>query len=573
MNLKCRVWWPRQLLSSEPDKSLILFGWFVRSSFSSLDVVVANAVPVHRTLCSFSVSDLQRSLHSVNGEISMLLQDHAIYTTLGYCRPGSDYEMLNGRLTSVLMEEVATTKATDCSFASPPNSQKIHEDANCIKSHETWWCGCQKLDGFLKSYKESSITSGNWIQFTSSPINISKEVSWIPKLHHIHFEGQLLSCCDAHVIIYEQPNFGAHHFSSTSWNYSEQQQSTLKRPKWVDELLRRQQLSDLDMVFLALNSADAAKMIFNGYQVLPSTYKQLIWSSVAIFVASISTLLYFILQFCHKCLSYGSQRLIYKALAMRVCHTWKNVHIRCCQLVYWPIFLQSSCSRGRKWNPLRQRLDSYDYTVEQHVMGSLLFTPVLLMLPTTSVFYIFFTIMKTTMSCICILVEVAISILHATPYTEIFLWMARPQRFPSGVWFKILSAQSMEPPTSPEHVFVGDGHSPSDSVTVMPIQQSSEVSGIVVSILQSNFANIEQIILPYYRKVFQGVSLSSGASWAYGIFSGKSVPSALHTRLPPPMPWIHMRYDHYWWLCHDLVLACGLGNSQGLFESSTRPTY
>ncbi|XP_068663603.1 uncharacterized protein [Aristolochia californica] len=541
-----------------------------------------------------------------------------------------------------------------------------------------------------------------------------------------------------YVIIYEQPNFGAHHFSSTSWNYSEQQQSTLKRPKWVDELLRRQQLSDLDMVFLALNSADAAKMIFNGYQVLPSTYKQLIWSSVAIFVASISTLLYFILQFCHKCLSYGSQRLIYKALAMRVCHTWKNVHIRCCQLVYWPIFLQSSCSRsessvehahhaairkhamwssiavdillgnvvgvtlyiyteaiyncilhltceitnsilrsgcawlmgvpagfklnnelatvlgmislnviqiwstiwffmsfllpyfikgvaisgimlgatvpaallidvlkfvtlhlsalhwfisllyslqiqaltslwrlfrGRKWNPLRQRLDSYDYTVEQHVMGSLLFTPVLLMLPTTSVFYIFFTIMKTTMSCICILVEVAISILHATPYTEIFLWMARPQRFPSGVWFKILSAQSMEPPTSPEHVFVGDGHSPSDSVTVMPIQQSSEVSGIVVSILQSNFANIEQIILPYYRKVFQGVSLSSGASWAYGIFSGKSVPSALHTRLPPPMPWIHMRYDHYWWLCHDLVLACGLGNSQGLFESSTRPTY
>jgi hypothetical protein len=39
----------------------------------------------------------------------------------------------------------------------------------------------------------------------------------------------------------------------------------------------------------------------------------------------------------------------------------------------------SAVDRGREWNPLRQRLDSFDYTVRQHIVGSLLFTPLLLL--------------------------------------------------------------------------------------------------------------------------------------------------------------------------------------------------
>lgn len=88
-------------------------------------------------------------------------------------------------------------------------------------------------------------------------------------------------------------------------------------------------------------------------------------------------------------------------------------------------------------NPLRQRLDSYGYTVKQHVVGSLLFTPLLLLLPTTSVFYIFFTITSTTINSISMLIEFTISVIHATPYAEIVIWLFRRQRFPSGVWFEI----------------------------------------------------------------------------------------------------------------------------------------
>lgn len=97
---------------------------------------------------------------------------------------------------------------------------------------------------------------------------------------------------------------------------------------------------------------------------------------------------------------------------------------------------------GQKHNPLRQRLDSYDYTVEQHVVGSLLFTPLLLLIPTTSVFYIFFTSLITTIIFLTIIFEISISLLHATPYAEIWVWIMIRRRFPSGIWFEVLDCDN-----------------------------------------------------------------------------------------------------------------------------------
>ncbi|CAN1136910.1 N-acetylglucosaminyl-phosphatidylinositol biosynthetic protein gpi1 [Linum perenne] len=113
--------------------------------------------------------------------------------------------------------------------------------------------------------------------------------------------------------------------------------------------------------------------------------------------------------------------------------------------LHWAISLlysnqiQALGAMGRKRNPLRLRLDSYDYTVKQHVVGSLLFTPLLLLLPTTSVFYIFFTILNTAITMVCTMIDVIILTIHGTPYFEIFLWLSRPRRFPSGIWFEIVS--------------------------------------------------------------------------------------------------------------------------------------
>lgn len=105
-------------------------------------------------------------------------------------------------------------------------------------------------------------------------------------------------------------------------------------------------------------------------------------------------------------------------------------------------FLKLIIFRGQKWNPLRERFDSYDYTVEQHIVGSLLFTPLLLLLPTTSAFYMSFTIINMTIGFICMLIEVFISVIHATPYTKILLWLMKPSRFPCGIWFEIFSDEN-----------------------------------------------------------------------------------------------------------------------------------
>lgn len=198
--------------------------------------------------------------------------------------------------------------------------------------------------------------------------------------------------------------------------------------------------------------------------------------------------------------------------------------------------------RGRKWNPLRQRLDSYDYTVAQHVVGSLLFTPLLLLLPTTLVFYIFLTIMNTTIIFICMLIEIAISVIHATPYVKIILWLVRPKRFPSGVWFEIISCQNS-----------GNGLAPETSYHMK--EKSETPSSVLVSYLHSNLLKIGQLVLPDYRTVFCGVSGSYIASLAYGVLSGRRTPSSLRTGLPPQLPWMTIPYKLYWSICHDSVLS------------------
>ncbi|KAH9713905.1 N-acetylglucosaminyl transferase component family protein / Gpi1 family protein [Citrus sinensis] len=209
--------------------------------------------------------------------------------------------------------------------------------------------------------------------------------------------------------------------------------------------------------------------------------------------------------------------------------------------------------RGRKWNPLRQRLDSYEYTVKQHIVGSLLFTPLLLLLPTTSVFYIFFTMTNTSISLICMLIEVIISIIHATPYIKIVLWLLRRRRFPAGIWFEIVSCHSNSV-NSPEIVSLDKISSPSKNS--LHQENISGRSHVLVSILHSNFLTIGQIVIPHYRQVFTRVSRSYFARSAYGVLTGKRISSTLGTKLPSTMPWMLIPYKDYWCLCRNSILAC-----------------
>lgn len=196
--------------------------------------------------------------------------------------------------------------------------------------------------------------------------------------------------------------------------------------------------------------------------------------------------------------------------------------------------------RGQKRNPLRARIDSYDYSVEQHVVGSLVFTPLLLLLPTTSVFYIFFTILNTVVSLVCIGFQFLISILHAFPYAEIAIWLFHPKRFPSGIWFKqIWTKSSSESP-----------------IGCQPFDSLSHDSENVISVLGANIASLGEVISPHLGKTFKGVSLSSGVTCAYKVFSGGRIPSSLNFGVAPLLPWMSISFKEFWWLTYEAVLAC-----------------
>lgn len=65
-----------------------------------------------------------------------------------------------------------------------------------------------------------------------------------------------------------------------------------------------------------------------------------LWHIFAISVASLSTILYVILQFLCKLLSYASSSWIYTTSIKGFSTTVQNIQIRCSQILYWPIFLQ-----------------------------------------------------------------------------------------------------------------------------------------------------------------------------------------------------------------------------------------
>ncbi|KAK1275440.1 hypothetical protein QJS04_geneDACA004020 [Acorus gramineus] len=696
---KCRIWWPKNLSSSslDPSQPSILFGWFI----GPLDVVVAFSVHSSKLHLFSSQADLQEIVHRANGEMPFSLQDRSTFSILGQ----HVVSYSNGSLETMAGQSDDDTSGNSDGKFLYPGTEK----------HGNWDCGCETLCGILEPCRQSCIGNTGWIQLTSVTLQglSHSDAFWIPKLHHVHHRGRILQVRDVHLILYDLPTYGVHHYSLSSWGSSDRPELFSRRPNWFDELQQKQSLPNMEVVIMALNSASIAVLFFKRHRGLKYSAHQLLnismlmgfaRRSVAIFVATISTLFYIVLQLCHRILSYGLLSSFYSMLAKLFRHTWKNLHIRSCQLLYWPILLQGSglrskgsvgfahrstrhrhsiwssivvdillgnimglallvhaeavlfwisafaynvtdnllrsgcvwlmgdpagfklntelarvlgmisltaiqiwstlwfcfgflfpyfikglailgiafgltlpaalcidmlkistlhldilhrlisclysqqiqalaslwrLFRGRKWNPLRQRFDSYDYTVKQHVVGSLLFTPLLLLVPTTSVFYIFFTNIVASFSCFSILIELAISILHATPYAEIFLWMVRHRTFPSGIWFDIFAGQQCKYEVYKTNTNVLMNRGPE----------------IMVSVLQSNFATIGQIVSPHYRRLFSGVSLSSGASSAYGVLSGQRIPSSLHTSLPSTMPWISIGYRDYWRLCRDSILS------------------
>ncbi|KAA0047232.1 N-acetylglucosaminyl-phosphatidylinositol biosynthetic protein gpi1 isoform X3 [Cucumis melo var. makuwa] len=719
MKGKCRLWWPKQHSPCEQSSSYLLFGWFIPSS-DSLDVVVAftcTDVSLSRLQC-----DIKEIINDTDSNMPAILQDKSVFSLLGQCVPKlcSDGVLSSGRI------NVLNGEKNSCYHYEHGRNSEVNTTDSCGRLTPQF----HHLGGVSEQCRQVYSRNSNWLflEYDSDKKYENSEVFWIPKLDYLCWNGQKVSNCDVHVIIYDSPVYNCHHFSLLPSSSREQESSSFKKPKWVDVLKQKELSFDLDTVILAINCATAAKRPLERHlhtkrspqiSIVDRCYS-FIWSLLAMSIASLSTLFYMTFQFSYKLHSIGSQLWMPNVVSRIFMTACINVRIRCCQILYWPIILQergmrslsnvefaekfalqkhsmwtsiaadvllgnvfgvallcyadftyllisnlarditnhilrSGCVwlmgvpagfklnielagvlgiislnaiqiwstlwfffgfifiyvikalailgilfgvtlpagltsdlisiatyhvstlhwfisliyssqiqalaalwrifRGQKQNPLRNRIDSYDYIVKQHIVGSLIFTPLLLLLPTTSVFYVFFTILNQSISFIRLLIGVIISAIHATPFTKIFLWLVKRKTFPSGIWFEIISCHinstgrldrnSSENLDLPTKILDPSGE--------MTMRQSS----VLVSCLHSNLMGIEELVLPHYRNIFSGFSRSILASTFHGVLTGRRTTSmTLKLGLPSPMPWMCIPYREYWHLCYSSILTC-----------------
>jgi len=95
----------------------------------------------------------------------------------------------------------------------------------------------------------------------------------------------------------------------------------------------------------------------------------------------------------------------------------------------WKLF------RGKKYNPLKGRIDTCDYDTDQLLLGTLLFTLIFFLLPTTMIYYLFFASVKLILNIGNIVCLFVLELLGNFPLFGIFIFVMRNGYLPGGIYF------------------------------------------------------------------------------------------------------------------------------------------
>uniref|UniRef100_A0A8B9QE65 Phosphatidylinositol glycan anchor biosynthesis class Q n=1 Tax=Apteryx owenii TaxID=8824 RepID=A0A8B9QE65_APTOW len=101
--------------------------------------------------------------------------------------------------------------------------------------------------------------------------------------------------------------------------------------------------------------------------------------------------------------------------------------------------------RGKKWNVLRQRVDSCSYDLDQLFIGTLLFTILLFLLPTTALYYLVFTLLRLLVVVVQGLIHLLVDLIDSLPLYSIILRLCRSYRLSAGVKFRVLEQKHGKP--------------------------------------------------------------------------------------------------------------------------------
>ncbi|XP_073351198.1 phosphatidylinositol N-acetylglucosaminyltransferase subunit Q [Pagrus major] len=94
--------------------------------------------------------------------------------------------------------------------------------------------------------------------------------------------------------------------------------------------------------------------------------------------------------------------------------------------------------RGKKWNVLRQRVDSCSYDLDQLFIGTLLFTVLLFLLPTTALYYLVFTLLRLVVVLFQGVLHLSVDFINSFSLFAVGLRIFRSYRLAEGVKFRVL---------------------------------------------------------------------------------------------------------------------------------------
>ncbi|WWC60412.1 uncharacterized protein I303_102984 [Kwoniella dejecticola CBS 10117] len=93
--------------------------------------------------------------------------------------------------------------------------------------------------------------------------------------------------------------------------------------------------------------------------------------------------------------------------------------------------------RGKRWNVLRKRTDSYEYDVDQLFLGTLLFTVSAFLFPTVLTYFELFALIRIGLIGVEKGLGIVIKGLNSFPLFELMLRVKEPSRLPAGIHFKL----------------------------------------------------------------------------------------------------------------------------------------
>ncbi|ORX48141.1 Gpi1-domain-containing protein, partial [Piromyces finnis] len=116
------------------------------------------------------------------------------------------------------------------------------------------------------------------------------------------------------------------------------------------------------------------------------------------------------------------------------------------KIYYWQFSILLSLFnllRGKRRNTLRNRLDSFEYNLDQLLLGTIIFTLLFFLYPTTGVYYILFSLSRLAVISIQIIFDLLLAFINHFPLFPLIIRICFRERLPGGLMFHIVLSEDL----------------------------------------------------------------------------------------------------------------------------------